>query len=61
LNTQKNHPSSEQFTEQQERNEQPPMPVTEKKQFVEPIVSVPVDVLEATTFFQAPTIEASSV
>jgi len=61
LNTQKNHPVSEQFTEPNERNEQPLMPVTEKKQFVEPTVSVPVDVLEATTFFQTPTIEASSV
>jgi hypothetical protein len=26
--------------------------VDEKKQFVEPTISVPVDVLEATTFFQ---------
>jgi hypothetical protein len=27
--------------------------LTEKKQFVEPEITVPVDVLEATTFFQA--------
>lgn len=26
---------------------------TEKKQFVEPEITVPVDVLEATTFFQS--------
>lgn len=31
-----------------------------KKQFVEPTVSVPADVLEATTFFQAPTIESAT-
>lgn len=33
---------------------------TSKKQFVEPTVSVPADVLEATTFFQAPTIESAT-
>ena len=33
---------------------------TVKKLFVEPTVSVPTDVLEATTFFQQPTIEAAS-
>ncbi len=27
--------------------------VTPKKQFIEPEITVPVDVLEATTFFQA--------
>ena len=32
-----------------------------KKPFVEPSVSVPIEVLEATTFFQAPTIESSTV
>ena len=61
MNTQKNLNGGEQFTEQQERSEQPPLPVTEKKPFVEPVVSVPVDVLEAPTFFQAPTIEAASL
>jgi len=29
-----------------------PVAPDEKKQFVEPAISVPVDVLEATTFFQ---------
>jgi hypothetical protein len=33
---------------------------TAKKLFVEPTVSVPEDVLEATTFFQGPTIDTSS-
>ena len=32
-----------------------------KKPYVEPAVSVPNDVLEATRFFQQPTIEASTV
>jgi hypothetical protein len=62
LNTQNLKPVSEQFTEQSERSEQThTQPSSEKKPFVEPVVSVPVDVLEATTFFQLPTIEASTV
>ncbi len=60
MNTQNTNPVSEQLTEQIERSEQ--TLAVEKKQFVEPSVSVPVDVLEATAFFQAPpTIEASTV
>ncbi len=59
MNTQNNHPVSEQLTEQIERSEQPL--AAEKKQFVEPAISVPVDVLEATTFFQQPTIEAAVI
>jgi len=61
LNNQNSNPVTEQFTEQSERTEQTRTQPAEKKQFVEPAVSVPVDVLEATTFFQAPTIEASTV
>lgn len=34
--------------------------LTEKKAFVEPAISVPVDVLEATTFFQAATSGATN-
>lgn len=49
-------PASEQ-TRQREQNEIEP---AVKKMFVEPTVSVPADVLEATTFFQAPTIESST-
>ncbi|HEV7701080.1 MAG TPA: hypothetical protein VGO43_12685 [Pyrinomonadaceae bacterium] len=33
---------------------------TPKKQFIEPEISVPVDVLEATTFFQAVTSGATN-
>ena len=61
MNTQNNKPVSEQLTEQIERREQTPAQPAEKKPFVEPVVSVPGDVLEATTFFQGPTIEGSSV
>ena len=61
MNTQNNNPVSEQLTEQCERERQTLTPAAEKKQFVEPAVSVPVDVLEATTFFQQPTIEAAVI
>lgn len=61
MNTQNNNPFNEQFTAQPEHNEQTPAQSVEKKPFVEPTVSVPVDVLEATTFFQTPTIETSTV
>ena len=37
-----------------------PQPAPEKKPFVEPLVSVPVDVLEATAFFQGPTVDTVS-
>lgn len=45
----KNHP--EPLAEQFEREESTPRAAA-KKPFVEPAVSVPVDVLEATSFFQ---------
>ncbi|MFL6227559.1 MAG: hypothetical protein ACJ741_02135 [Pyrinomonadaceae bacterium] len=62
MNKQQNSPAGEQATESVERPENLlPSPGT-KKQFVEPIVSVPVDVLEATSFFQtATTIDTSDV
>ncbi len=61
MKTQNNNPFNEQFSAQPEHNEQAPTQPVEKRPFVEPLVSVPVDVLEATTFFQAPTIETSTV
>jgi hypothetical protein len=45
---------------QYESNEQPAA-AAGKKPFVEPSVSVPADVLEATAMFQAPTIQTSVV
>jgi hypothetical protein len=38
-----------------------PADACEKKPFVEPSVSVPADVLEATALFQAPTVQTSIV
>jgi hypothetical protein len=56
LNNQQNNSVSEQPVEQNERRESvPPSSTRQKKQFVEPIVSVPIDVLEATSFFQTQT------
>jgi hypothetical protein len=56
LNTQKNVPANEQL-EQTERSENS---AREKKTFVEPAVSVPVDVLEATALFQSPTVDTTA-
>jgi hypothetical protein len=57
LNTKNNNPVNEQL-EQVERVESALAPSTQvKKTFVEPVVSVPVDVLEATAFFQGPTVD----
>jgi hypothetical protein len=36
-------------------------PADEKRPFVEPAISVPADVLEATALFQAPTVQTSVV
>jgi hypothetical protein len=50
-------PTAERFSEQTSKDEGP-TPAAEagnKRKFIEPEISVPVDVLEATTFFQGPT------
>ena len=52
-------PGNEQVNEQN-RPTEAATELTSKKQFVEPTISVPTDVLEATTFFQAPTIESAT-
>jgi hypothetical protein len=50
----------EQPAEQIERCENVQSAPRQKKQFVEPVVSVPVDVLETTAYFmQIPTIDAT--
>jgi hypothetical protein len=58
LNKQNTLPTSDQIDKNQptEAATEP----TSKKQFIEPTISVPADVLEATTFFQAPTIESTT-
>ena len=57
MKTTNSNPVNEQL-EQIERGEGAlNQPAPEKKPFVEPEVSVPVDVLEATAFFQGPTVD----
>ncbi len=58
MNTKNNNQVSEQLEQIKEgQNALSQQPVQEKKTFVEPVISVPVDVLEATAFFQGPTAE----
>lgn len=58
MKTKNSNPNNEQL-EPMERGENAlPQPVQDKKPFVEPVVSVPVDVLEATAFFQGPTVDS---
>ena len=60
MNTKNSNPVNEQL-EQVERPESGlTQPAQGKKPFVEPVVSVPVDVLEATAFFQGPTVDSLS-
>lgn len=55
-----NNPLAEIAIEKLEQTESLPQTAdNHKKPFIEPVVSVPVDVLEATTFFQIPTLDTS--
>ena len=56
MNFKNSDPVSEQLAQKELADNSMPQPVREKKPFVEPVVSVPVDVLEATAFFQAATV-----
>ena len=58
MNTQKNGPANE-HSEQTERSDKA-QTARERKLFVEPVVSVPVDVLEATALFQSPTVDTTA-
>ena len=60
MNTLKNGPANEQL-EQTDLSENSLAAPREKKLFVEPAVSVPVDVLEATALFQSPTVDSAVV
>ena len=53
-------PDVNQLGEPLHPSERTTLEIATKKVFVEPRVSVPTNVLEATTFFQAPTIESAS-
>jgi hypothetical protein len=60
LNNQRNAPVCEQPAGQAEPREASAPAAEQKKQFVEPVVSAPVDVLEATAYFlQAPTLQGT--
>ncbi|MCA1817563.1 MAG: hypothetical protein LC746_14435 [Acidobacteria bacterium] len=60
MNKQQNTPTNDQPAAKDERGDfAPPQPPRQKEQFVEPVVSVPVDVLESTAFFQAPTVDTA--
>ncbi|MDT7542640.1 MAG: hypothetical protein QOE33_2544 [Acidobacteriota bacterium] len=62
MNNQPNSPLCEQPAEQIEDRENVPVAPLQKKQFVEPIVSAPINVLEATAYFlQAPTVDAGTI
>ena len=61
MNTKNSNFINEQLQQQVEGSESAlAQPTQEKKPFVEPVVSVPVDVLEATAFFQGPTVDTIS-
>ena len=60
MNIPKDSPTNEQL-EHNEVSDNAPTALNAKKTFVEPTVSVPVDVLEATALFQSPTVEATAV
>jgi hypothetical protein len=57
LNTKNSNPVNEQLKQVEQNDSALTQPAQDKKPFVEPVVSVPVDVLEATAFFQGPTVD----
>jgi hypothetical protein len=57
LNKQTSRVVSEQRSESEIKTSQPDA----KARFVEPTVSTPEEVLEATTFFQGPTVDTTTV
>lgn len=57
MNTKNSNPINEQLKQVEHGDNALAQPAQNKKPFVEPVVSVPVDVLEATAFFQGPTVD----
>ena len=57
MNTKNSNPVNEQLKQVEHGDSALAQPAQDKKPFVEPVVSVPVDVLEATAFFQGPTVD----
>ena len=60
MNTKNSNPIGEQSEQLEHIEFAPGQPAQNKKPFIEPVVSVPVDVLEATAFFQGPTVDTIS-
>lgn len=60
MNTKNSNPIGEQSEQLEHIESAPGQPAQNKKPFIEPVVSVPVDVLEATAFFQGPTVDTIS-
>ena len=60
LNNKDAQPIVNQIGEPLHPSEPTTLEISTRKVFVEPTISVPTDVLETTTFFQAPTIESST-
>ena len=52
MNTKNSNYANEQLEQAKQGEDALSQPVQAKKLFVEPVISVPVDVLEATAFFQ---------
>ena len=57
MNTKNSNPVNEQLEEVERGESALTQSAQAKKPFIEPTVSVPVDVLEATAFFQGPTVD----
>ena len=58
---QQTNPTGQPNDQQQHELSEKAAPAAEKRPFVEPAVSVPTDVLEATALFQSPTVQTSVV
>lgn len=61
MNTKNSSHVSERLGQVERGDDSMPQPVLKRKPFVEPVVSVPIDVLEATAFFQSGTIGTGSL
>ena len=61
MTKQQTNPTGQPNGQQQHESIEKTATPAEKKPFVEPAVSVPADVLEATALFQAPTVQTSVV
>ena len=61
MTKQQTNPTNQQPAQQQHESGEQTSHAAGRKPFVEPAISVPADVLEATALFQAPTVQTSVV